>query len=122
MNNTLKSTIAPLLIIPILLISCKPKNDKSEVSEKTTTPQETTWTPTQEAVKATVERFLFVAGHYNLEAMKEMMAEKGNLGVVAFKDNAWITSTLTFDEYFENAKTRVFTPYYEPVNEYIINM
>lgn len=122
MNTTLKSTVLSFLAIPMLLICCKPKTDESKVAEKTTAPQETTWTPAQVAVKTTIEKFLFVAGHYNLEAMKEMMAEKANLGIVGFKDNSWITSTLTFDEYFENAKTRVFTPYYEPVNEFTIQM
>ena len=122
MNKSLKSTLVSLFVISIFLISCKPKIDKSELTEKTTTIQEPTFTPAQEEVKATVEKFLFVAGHYNLEAMQEMMAENANLGVVHFKDSTWVTSTLNLDDYFENAKYREFTPYYEPVREYVIEM
>jgi hypothetical protein len=62
------------------------------------------WTAEEKEIIATVERFLFVAGNYNLNAMREMIVEKTIVGIVRLKDGKRITTTMTIEEYFEGAK------------------
>jgi len=80
------------------------------------------WTKDEEDLIETVERFLFVAGNYNLEAMAEMMTQDANLGIVRLKEDNWITTTLTMQEYFKSAEKRTLLPYFEPVKEYTIHI
>lgn len=76
----------------------------------------------EEEIKATIERFLFVAGNYDLKAMDEMILDKAVIGIIRLKDGKRITFTLTIEEYFENAKNRELQPYFEPVNVYTIHV
>ncbi|MGD8305427.1 MAG: ester cyclase [Ignavibacteria bacterium] len=76
----------------------------------------------EEEVKETIERFLFVAGNYDLEAMDEMIVDNAMIGIVRFKEDKVVTSTLAIEEYFENAKNKKLQPYFEPVSEYTIHV
>jgi len=76
----------------------------------------------KEDVKSTIERFLFVAGNYDLEAMDEMIVDKALIGIVRLKEGKRVTSTLTIEEYFKDAKNKMLQPYYEPVSEYTIHV
>jgi hypothetical protein len=80
------------------------------------------WTAEEKEIIATVERFLSVAGNYNIEAMDEMIVEKAIVGIVRIKDGNRIATTMTIEEYFKGVKNRKIRPYYEPVSEYIIHI
>lgn len=80
------------------------------------------WTAEEKEIIATVERFLFVAGNYDLNAMREMIIEKVIVGIVRLKDGKRITTTMTIEEYFENVKTKNLRPFYEPVKEYTVHI
>ena len=74
----------------------------------------------EEELKAMVEKLLFAAGNYNLDALDKMVSDKANLGIAIFRDEVWKNSVLTINEYFEGAKLKELKPYYETVNEYKI--
>jgi predicted ester cyclase len=80
------------------------------------------WTDAEREIIKTIERFLFVAGNYNLEAMDDMIIENAIVGIVRIKDGKTETSTLTIEQYFEDAKNRKLRPYFEPVMEYTIHV
>ena len=126
MQNTFRIfvSIAILLGFVFFLNGCQgpsTNNTKSEDNMKAEL-EKPKWTPEQEELKSIVEKFLIVAGNYDLEAMDEMISNKANLGISRYREGAWISTTITIDEYFENAKTRELLPYFEPVGEYIIHM
>jgi len=126
MNNAFRiiSSTAILIGFIFFLNGCQEpsiNNTKTENNKKTEV-KAPKWTPEQEEVKATVEKFLIVAGNYDLDAMDEMISDKANLGISRFKDGAWTSRTITIDEYFEGTKNRELLPYFEPVNEYIIHV
>ena len=78
------------------------------------------WTKDHDDVKATVENFLVVAGNYDIDGMRALIADKANLGIGWIRDGEWQTTTMTIDEYFESVRNRELTPYFEPVKEYTI--
>ena len=76
MTKIIKSILL-IFILPGLIISlatCR-QNEYN-----TTELKEEALTKDQEEVKATVERFLAVAGNYNLDAMDEMIIDKNVAG------------------------------------------
>lgn len=81
-------------------------------------------TRAQEEVKSVVERFLVVAGNWDLEAMRAMIADNANLAIVDTFDGSWTTETALIDQYLDDVQmgTRALGPYYEPVSEYAIRI
>lgn len=58
----------------LLFLSCKQKNDNSELSESISTEaRDTILNPDEEKIKATINELLFAAGNYNLVALDSMM-------------------------------------------------
>lgn len=80
------------------------------------------WTPAEADVRATIERFLAVAGNWDLDAMKALFAEHANLAIVSVRNGAWTAQTMTIDRFFEEGEERALGPYYEPVGESVIRM
>ncbi len=80
------------------------------------------WNSDHGDIKETIERFLFVAGNYDLEAMDEMIVDRAMIGIVRLKEDKVVTSTLTIEDYFENAKNKMLQPYFEPISEYTIHV
>lgn len=78
--------------------------------------------PEEQEIKALVERFLEVAGNYDLQAMDEMISDKANLGIAVVRDGVWENSVTTIDDYFKAAEARELHPYYEPVNDWKIHI
>ncbi|UCH65817.1 MAG: ester cyclase [Ignavibacterium sp.] len=116
MGNSLKNwSFVTILFVSIMIVVKCGQNEN-----KTTELKEEALTKDQEEVKATIERFLFVAGNYNLDAMREMIVERAMIGIVRVKDGKRTTTTLTIEEYFERVKNRKIRPYYEPVRDYDI--
>ncbi len=106
----------------LILSSCSEpsETDPTEPVHSTIAMQPTPLTPDQEDVKATVERFLFVAGNYDLEDMDDMILDKANIGICRIREGAWQNSIITFEEYKANARNRELGPYYEPVRNWDI--
>jgi len=126
MKNTIKKRFLTSVLFGLLIlgVSCNQDVNKTSVSNENTENEveKLNWKPEQEEVKATVERFLVIAGNYDLDAMADMISEKANLGISRFKDGNWETSTITITEYFEDAKNRKLRPYFEPVCEWVIHI
>lgn len=49
-----------------------------------------------------------------------MVSDKTNFGIAVFRNEVWINSVITIDEYFESTKSYELEPYYETVDEYKI--
>lgn len=79
-------------------------------------------TSEQKEIKSEVERFLIVAGNYDIEKMKGIISEKANIGISRFNNSEWENSVITIAEYFEDCKTRELQPYYETVSEWEIDI
>lgn len=123
MNTPLKNSILSLAVMSILLISCQPKHGNPELNENVAIDKKkSSLTQEEEEVKATVERLLFAAGNFNLEALDDMVLEKANLGITGLKDGIWQNSVMTVDEYLNNAKNRKLSPYYEIASHYDIQV
>ena len=71
-------------------------------------------------LQATVEKFLFVAGNYDLKKMKAMIDDKANVGIVRYENGEWKNSIIAIQEYFEWARQTQLTPYYETVLDWNI--
>ncbi|MFZ1322736.1 MAG: nuclear transport factor 2 family protein [Ignavibacteria bacterium] len=79
-------------------------------------------TSDQEEIKSIVERFLIIAGNYDLEKMKEIISEKANIGISRLNDGKWECFVITIAEYFEDCKSRKLQPYFETVSEWEIDI
>ena len=112
-------------MLPILiLISCQPlpsepeSGSKSEIAET-----DKTWTAEELELQSVVERFLTVAGNFDLAAMDSLITEKANLGIGIMRDGEWVTSVITIEEYFESVRNRAeLRPFYEPVRKWTIEV
>jgi hypothetical protein len=102
------------------LISSEIKNNRS-FEEKTATTLKI-WTEDEADVKATVDKFLIVAGNYNLEAMAKMMSDKANLAIARLRDGKWTTETMLVEDHLAAARKNTNRPYFEPVKEYTIHV
>jgi ketosteroid isomerase-like protein len=75
------------------------------------------------AVTALVERFLTAIGNYDFDAMPELFSENANIGGVSFKNGAWETYTMSFNEFLEVLKSRSNPmKYTEPASKFTIHM
>lgn len=126
MKNIFRNFYLMILLLGLIisLVMCGQDEQKTEESKDKihSEDKDMVLNKDQEEVKATVERFLAVAGNYNLDAMKEMIIEKAMLGIVRLKDGKRVTTNLTIEEYFEGVKKRKIRPYYEPAMEYTIHV
>jgi hypothetical protein len=120
MNNVLKSFLIIFILLGLLISAVMCGQNKNKTMEFKDEVKDPVLTKDQEEVKATVERFLSVAGNYNLDAMKEMIIERAMVGIVRLKDGKRVTTNMTIEEFFEGVKNRKIRPYYEPVREYNI--
>jgi len=73
---------------------------------------------TEKELVAFIDRFLVVAGNYDLDSMATMLTPDANIGIARIKDGTWQSSTMSVAQYFENARERELRPYYEPVQAY----
>ncbi len=76
------------------------------------------WTKDEADLIKTVENFLLAAGNYNLDAMAEMMTDYANVGIARLKDDESVITTMTFQQYYDDAKKKNLRPYFELVREY----
>lgn len=103
------------------LVSCKIKNDNSELSKNT--PSETEvpeLNPEDEKIKETINDLLFAAGNYNIVALDSMVSDKAMLGISRLKDGSWSNSEIAINEFFESVKNGERHPYCEIPNDYDI--
>lgn len=102
-------------------VSCKPKNDHSEVSQNTVTETKTTeLNEDEEHIKATINRLLFNSGNYNIAALDSMISDKAMLGISSLKEGTWSNSEIAINDFFESVKNRERSPYCEIPNTYDI--
>jgi predicted ester cyclase len=80
------------------------------------------FTKDEQELITTVEKFLFEAGNYNLDVMTKMMTEHANVGIAGLNQGKSDIITMTFQQYYDDAKKRTLRPYFEPVNEYTIHV
>ena len=119
MNRILKDVFYMLLMISSILIGCQSSQDKTKLIEKVVeVEKEKILSKDEQKLKAIIEKFLMVAGNYDLEAMDTMISDKANIGIAIVRDGVWKNSVITINEYFESTKSRELGPYYEPVKEF----
>ena len=118
------SLIFFLVSLVVLVLECgQDANETNGLKDGVRTEgKEPVLTQDQQEVKATVERFLFVAGNYNLEAMAEMMTAHANVGIARIQGGESVITTMTIQEYLQRVKERTLQPYFEPVGEYTIHV
>ncbi|MCG2419305.1 ester cyclase [Aequorivita sp. F47161] len=101
------------------------KNDKNldkMVAQKQITTAKKIYSKDEADVKATIEKFLIVAGNYDLTAMKKMMADKASLAIVRLRDGKWTTETTLVADHLATVNKNTSRPYFEPVKEYTIHV
>jgi Putative lumazine-binding len=77
----------------------------------------------ERAVTEVVERFLRAAGRYDLDSLPLFFAPDANVGAASLRENEWVTSTLTFDEWYEFLGTQTKPrPYTEPVSDFTVHV
>lgn len=77
----------------------------------------------ERAVTEAVERFLRVAGRYDLDSLPLLFAPNANIGANSQRNGEWVTSTWTFDEWLELLRARPDPrPYTEPVSEFTVHV
>lgn len=121
MKKTLRNTILSLLALSVFIFSCKPKSNKSELSENATTEiNAPELNQDEENIKATINTLLLNAGNYNIIALDSMVSDKAMLGISRLKDGTWSNSEIAINEFFESVKKRERSPYCEIPNNYDI--
>lgn len=121
MIRTLRNVILSIVVLSSLFISCRSNQDKTNLTEKVTEAQEKKiLNPEEQEIKAIVEKFLMLAGNFDLQVMDSMISDKANLGIAIVRDGVWKNTVSTIGEYFERVKHSELQPYFEPVNEYEI--
>ena len=101
MNNLFKNRFLPFILLGLIVSEIMYGQDLKTIDLKI---KDRVWTAEEKEIIATVERFLFVAGNYDLNGMREMIVEKAIVGIVRLKDGKRITTTMTIEEYFEGTK------------------
>jgi|SRR5690554_2897703 len=107
------------------MVSSDIKHDKNldkMVSQKQIATSVKAFTKEEVEVKATIEKFLIVAGNYELDAMAKMMSDNATLAIARLREGKWTTETKILSEYLIEAKNKTNRPYFEPVNEYTIHV
>lgn len=121
MKYTYLHSICILFFLPIFLLSCQPKPEKSDAVQAATPETiEPSWTQEEAEIKAAVDNLLIAAGNYDLEALDKVVFDNTNLGISSLKDGGWSGSVITIDEYFEDVKNRIPLPYCEIISDYDI--
>tara|TARA_R110002049_G_scaffold74799_2_gene192602 strand:- start:11115 stop:11426 length:312 start_codon:yes stop_codon:yes gene_type:complete len=93
MIKTLGVEILSLVLLTSLFISRKSNQDKTKFTEKVTVAQEgKILDPEEQEIKTIVEKFLMVAGNYNLQAMDSIISDKAKLGIAIVRDGVWKNS------------------------------
>lgn len=121
MKRTLKNVIISFIAFSTFIVSCKPKNDNSELSQNATTEiKAPELNQDEENIKETINALLFNAGNYNLIELDSMMSDKAMLGRSNFRDGTWSNSEIAINEFFESVKNGEPSPYCEIPNNYDI--
>lgn len=121
MKRTLRNVILTFIAFSTFIVSCKPKNDNSQLSQNATTEIKTPeLNQDEENIKATVNTLLFNAGNYNIIALDSMVSDKAMLGISSLKDGTWSNSEIAINDFFESVKKRERSPYCEIPNNYDI--
>jgi hypothetical protein len=77
----------------------------------------------EEAVKNVVESFLTALGDGNLDVIPNMFVPDANIGTVGMRDGAWMTSTMSFEEWMSSLRERTtWSRFREPVAKYTIHV
>jgi hypothetical protein len=121
MNKTLRNIILLFIIFAAIIVSCKPKNDNSELTQNATVEiKAPELNQDEENIKVIINELLFAAGNYNLIALDSMVSEKAMLGISRLKDGTWSNSEIAINDFFESVKKREPRPYREIPNNYEI--
>lgn len=123
MNDLVRNTVLTLAVLSILIVSCVPGNDPSEISERDPSEaKRSTMDLDEEQIKNTVERLLIAAGNYDIESLDDMISDRAMLGISSFEGGVWSNSEIAIDEYFTSANKRAPRPYCEIPMKYSITV
>jgi len=104
MNSTSRKLILSVIIFSALT-GCKPKDDSSESSQKPVAETKATEVnEDEEYIKAMVERLLFHAGNYNMDALDVMVSDNAMLGISRLKDGTWSNSEIAINIFMKVLK------------------
>lgn len=121
MKKTLSIASLTLAITSCIFISCEPKSNNTEKSEKVVEgQQEKNWNTEEQELISMVETLLFAVGNSDFQTLDSIISDKANLASAIIRDGLSENSIITISEYFESQKNRDRKPFYEPVNEYEI--
>lgn len=101
MNNTLRNGILLLVILSFIVVSCRSKNDKSDLKEKDaleTKAPELNQDEEKEII-AVLEKILIAVGNQNAKELGDLTTNKANIGVTYLQNGAWIVKEMTVEEY-----------------------
>lgn len=74
-------------------------------------------------VQDAVERFLVTIGDGDLDKLPAMFVPKANIGTASLREGKWVSSTMTFEEWFTELKAQsTWTRYREPVSKFTVHV
>lgn len=102
MNRNSRNQILSILLLFLLIVSCKFNKDKTDITSSTinSTSNE------EDEIIAAVENILRAAGNYNIEELDNLTSDKAVIGYTRIRDGAWQNTEVTINEYIESIKKR----------------
>lgn len=77
----------------------------------------------EQAVIEVVERFLRVAGRYDLDSIPVLFTANANIAATSRRDGQAVSSTWTIDEWLSSLRARPNpSPYTEPVSDFTVHV
>ena len=77
----------------------------------------------EQVVKDLVDQFLITLGDGDLDALPAMFVSNANIGTASWREDKWIASTKTFEEWFIELKAETtWTNFREPVAEFTVHI
>ncbi|MCK0147252.1 ester cyclase [Arenibacter sp. F26102] len=124
MNKTSRNQILSILLLALLIVSCKSKQSSEELSENTTSDQiESTSSQSEKEIKAILERILAAVGNRDAQELDDLSFDQGIIAYTYPDDGQWQHKEMTIDSYLQTIRDmKDPKPILESANSYKINI
>ena len=106
------------ILIFLFFCACGSPSDEESSQYEAGKAKDSKLSQAENDLQLAVQHFLFVAGNYDLEGVRETLVDKANIGRLGYDNGTWSASSMSFDEYFENVNNGIKSPFIELVNNY----
>ncbi|MBC8769891.1 ester cyclase [Arenibacter sp. BSSL-BM3] len=124
MNKNSKNQILSILLLALLIVSCKSKQSTEELSENTTSDQiESTSSKSEKEIKVILERILAAVGNRDAQELDDLSFDQAIIAYTYPEDGQWQHKEMTIDSYLQNIRDmKDPKPILESANSYKINI